>query len=47
MIVLLKSTFKEHFVEEAKEGRKLLFQEEKEVAFSGAVAAAIIVCWHS
>lgn len=46
MIVLIKSIFKEDFVEEDKEGRKLLFQKEKEVAVSGAVAAAIIVCWY-
>lgn len=44
MIVLIKSTFKEDFVEEAKEGRKLLFQKEKEVAVNGAVAAAVVVC---
>lgn len=46
MIVLMKSTFKEDFVEEAKEGRKLVFQKEEEVAVSGAVAAAVIVCWY-
>lgn len=46
MVVLIKSTFKEGFVEEAKESRRLVFQKEKGVAISGAVAAAVIVCWY-
>lgn len=46
MIVLIKSTFKEEMAEEAKEGRKLVFQKEIGVAVSGAVAAAIILCWY-
>lgn len=46
VIVLIKSTFKEDFSEEAKEDRKLLFQKEKGVAVSGAVAATIILCWY-
>lgn len=33
-------------MEEAKESRRLVFQKEKGVAISGAVAAAIVVCWY-
>lgn len=46
MIVLIKSTFKEDFAEEAKEGRKLVFQKEMGVAVSGAGGAGIIFCWY-